>query len=165
MFPCKGRWMFIAERAGNTLMKQLLSLKPHPDGVFFPTMIQWQLERLHAILDAGLRVPEDIAVIGSGTSIYDDELRVPLSSIDQQTKQIGERTARLTLSLLESKTRSRTKTVIVEPQLVVRASTNRKQHTARKSKTKAGIHRLKKEIDAADSPLHPDESALRQERD
>jgi LacI family transcriptional regulator len=81
---------------------------------------------IHAILDAGLRVPADIAVIGSGNLHYDTELRIPLSSIDQQTDMIGERAGRLTLSLLESKTHPRNKTIIIQPQLVVRASTDKK---------------------------------------
>jgi LacI family transcriptional regulator len=80
---------------------------------------------IHAILDAGLRVPADIAVIGSGNLHYDTELRIPLSSIDQQTDMIGERAGRLTLSLLESKTHPRSRTIIIQPQLVVRASTDR----------------------------------------
>jgi hypothetical protein len=39
---------------------------------------------------------------------------------------IGERAGRLTLSLLESKTHPRNKTIIIQPQLVVRASSDRR---------------------------------------
>jgi LacI family transcriptional regulator len=81
---------------------------------------------IEAILDAGLRVPEDVAVIGSGNLYYGAKLRIPLSSIDQHTEQIGERAARLTLSLLGSKTRQRNKALIIQPDLVIRASTDRK---------------------------------------
>jgi LacI family transcriptional regulator len=84
---------------------------------------------IHAILDAGLRVPGDIAVIGSGNLHYDTELRVPLSSIDQQTDLIGERAAQLTLRLLESKTRPRARSIIIEPQLVIRESSDRKRRS------------------------------------
>lgn len=110
---------------GAELTKQLLGLNPRPDGIFAyndPLAIG----AIEAILDAGLRVPEDVAVIGSGNLYYDAKLRIPLSSIDQNTEQLGERTARLTLSLLGSKTRPRNKTVIIQPELVIRASTDRK---------------------------------------
>jgi len=110
---------------GAELTKQLLDLNPRPDGIFAyndPLAIG----AIEAILDAGLRVPEDVAVIGSGNLYYDAKLRIPLSSIDQHTEQIGERTARLTLSLLGSKTRPRNKSVIIQPELVIRASTDRK---------------------------------------
>jgi LacI family transcriptional regulator len=110
--------------SGFESMRQLLTLHPRPDGVFCyddPMAIG----AIHAILDAGLRVPADIAVIGSGNLHHDTELRIPLSSIDQQADLIGERAGRLTLSLLESKAPPRSKTIVVQPQLVVRQSTDR----------------------------------------
>lgn len=113
-----------SRESGADLMKQLLKLNPRPDGVFCYND-PMAIGAIHTILDAGLRVPEDIAVIGSGNLHYDSELRVPLSTIDQQTELIGERAARLTLSLLESKTPPRKKSIIIQPQLVVRASTLR----------------------------------------
>lgn len=119
-----------SRESGADLMRQLLSMSPLPDGVFCYND-PMAIGAIHTILGAGLRIPEDIAVIGSGNLHYDSELRVPLSSIDQQVEQIGERAGRLTLSLLESKTRPQNKTVIIEPQLVIRASTD-KRNSARK---------------------------------
>jgi LacI family transcriptional regulator len=113
-----------SRESGAKLMKQMLALSSPPDGVFCHND-PMAIGAIHAILGAGLRVPEDIAVIGSGNINYSMELRVPLSSIDQRTELIGERAARLTLSLLESKTQPRPKTVIVQPKLVARASTAR----------------------------------------
>jgi len=110
--------------SGTDLTKRLLALNPRPDGIFTYND-PMAIGAIDAILDAGLRVPEDIAVVGSGNLYYDAKLRIPLSSIDQHTEQIGERAARLTLSLLESKTRPRNKVVIIQPELVVRASTDR----------------------------------------
>jgi LacI family transcriptional regulator len=107
-------------------MRQLLALSPRPDGVFCYND-PMAMGAIHSILDAGLSVPRDIAVIGSGNLHYDTELRVPLSSIDQQTDLIGERAAQLTLSLLKSKTPPRNKSIIIQPRLVVRASTDRKR--------------------------------------
>jgi LacI family transcriptional regulator len=113
-----------SEGQGSEAMRQLLSLDPRPDGVFCyndPLAIG----AMNAILDSGLRIPEDIAVIGCGNLHYDQSLRVPLSSIDQRSQQIGEQTGRLLLSLIESKVRPEPVTVILEPALVVRASTRR----------------------------------------
>jgi LacI family transcriptional regulator len=115
-----------SSESGAELTKQMLSLNPHPDGIFAYND-PMAIGAVGAIRDAGLRVPEDIAVIGSGNLYYDSELRVPLSSIDQQTEQIGERTARLVLSILEAKKRPRNRSVIIQPQLVVRASTQKKK--------------------------------------
>src|ERR1039458_1828594 len=117
--------------SGAELTKRLLSLNPRPDGIFTYND-PMAIGAIEVILDAGLRVPEDVAVIGSGNLYYDAKLRIPLSSIDQHTEQIGESTARLTLSLLGSKTRPRNKTVIIQPQLVIRASTDRKPARGRR---------------------------------
>jgi LacI family transcriptional regulator len=113
-------------QSGQQMMEQILKLEPYPDGVFaFNDAMA--IGAMHAIFDAGLRIPEDIAVIGCSNLHYGAELRIPLSSIDQQVEKIGEQTARLTLSLLASKTPCRKKNVIIQPQLVVRASTKRQR--------------------------------------
>jgi LacI family transcriptional regulator len=106
-------------------MSQLLSLKPRPDGVFcFNDPLA--MGAMNYALDHGLRIPEDIAVIGCGNLHYDDSLRVPLSSIDQHSRQIGEESARVTLGILSSKIPLKPETVVLQPELVVRRSTQRR---------------------------------------
>jgi LacI family transcriptional regulator len=122
-----------SRESGVAAMRELLQLQPRPDGVFCyndPTA----MGAIDAILDAGLRVPQDIAVIGCGNLHYNDSLRVPLSSIDQNTQQIGERAARLTLALLDAKTPPRRKSIIIQPSLAIRASS---QKSTPSQKTKA----------------------------
>jgi LacI family transcriptional regulator len=112
------------DATGYDVMKKLLSLRPIPDAVFChndPTA----LGAMKAILDAGLKIPEDIAIMGCGNVKYSDCLRVPLTTIDQDCEAIGERAARLALKLLDSKTLPRPKTIILKPRLVVRDSTRR----------------------------------------
>jgi LacI family transcriptional regulator len=109
---------------GAEAMRILLQGKAIPDGVFcFNDPLA--IGALNTILDAGLRVPEDIAVIGCGNLHYDDFLRVSLSSIDQQSQQIGQRAADLVISLIESKYKQLPFRSILEPNLVIRASTGR----------------------------------------
>jgi LacI family transcriptional regulator len=110
--------------SGYAVMQKLLRLDPRPDGVFCyndPTA----MGAMSAILEAGLRIPQDVAVIGCGNVRYADNLRVPLSSIDQQSETIGERAAGLALDLLESKGPVRPKNILLEPRLAVRASSRR----------------------------------------
>jgi LacI family transcriptional regulator len=117
-----------SRESGKELMRQILALKTRPDGVFCYND-PMAIGAMRAITDAGLNVPQDIAVIGAGNLHYDNELRVPLSSVDQQAELIGERAAKLTLLILESKNRPRNKTIILRPQLVVRASTERNRES------------------------------------
>ncbi len=44
---------------------------------------------IEATSAAGLRVPDDIAIIGCGNMPYNDYLRIPLSSIDHGTAELG----------------------------------------------------------------------------
>jgi len=119
---------------GAEAMGQLLSRKPRPDGVFcFNDPLA--IGAMSRALDAGLRIPEDLAIIGCGSLHYDNALRVPLSTIDQQSRRIGEEAARITLRILNSKTAGKPERVLLEPQLIVRASTQRrleKHATARR---------------------------------
>ena len=112
-------------KMGATAMRLLLKRRTKPDGVFAyndPLAIG----AIEAIFEAGLRIPEDIAVIGCGNLHYDHLLKVPLSSIDQNSEAIGERTAEILLGILESKTKPLPRSVILEPTLVARASSMRK---------------------------------------
>jgi len=108
--------------SGYEAMKKLLDLRPAPDGVFcYNDPVA--MGAMKAILEAGKRIPEDVAVIGCGNVHYAELLRVPLSSVDQASATIGERAAKLALSLVESKAPVKPKTILLEPTLVVRAST------------------------------------------
>ena len=109
-------------------MRRLLALNPPPDGVFCyndPTA----MGAMNAVLDAGLRVPEDVAIAGCGNVTYAGFLRVPLTSVDQQSDAIGERAAGMALALLSNGRAARPTTTLLEPKLVVRASTSKSSTT------------------------------------
>jgi LacI family transcriptional regulator len=109
---------------GAEAMHRLLRLKPKPDGVFcFNDPLA--MGAMNCALDQGLRIPEDIAVIGCGNLHYDDSLRVPLSSIDQHSRRIGEEAARIALAILSSKVPPKPETVVLQPELIMRGSTRR----------------------------------------
>ena len=110
-----------SDQSGYEAMRRLLTLNPRPDGVFCyndPTA----MGAMDAIIEHGLRVPEDIAIVGCGNVRYAAFLRVPLTSVDQQSEEIGDRAARLALAQIEAKGTARPKTVLLEPNLVIRQS-------------------------------------------
>jgi LacI family transcriptional regulator len=113
-------------RQGAEAMRLLLELDPKPDGVFcFNDPLA--IGAMSTILEAGLRIPEDIALIGCGNLPNNDWLRVPLSSIDQRSQTVGRRAAELALNLIESKHMPRTQTTVLEPTLVIRSSTRKRE--------------------------------------
>lgn len=109
---------------GSEAMGQLLNRKPRPDGVFcFNDPLA--IGAMNYALDHGVRIPQDLAMIGCGNLHYDDSLRVPLSSIDQDSQRIGAEAARITLGILNSKVRPKREVIVLQPQLIVRRSTER----------------------------------------
>jgi len=116
-----------ADTSGYEAMKRLLEMNPVPDGVVCyndPTA----LGAIKAIAEAGLRIPQDIAVIGAGNDRYASELRVPLSTIDQHHNSIGRRSAKLVLRAIAADEPLKPKTVLLTPELIIRESTLRTRH-------------------------------------
>jgi LacI family transcriptional regulator len=108
--------------SGFKAMTSLLRLNPRPDAVFcYNDPIA--MGAMRAILEAGLRVPEDVAVIGCGNVLYAQFLRVPLSSIDQNSTELGRQAGELAFSLIGAKAPPRPKTILLEPKVVAREST------------------------------------------
>jgi len=115
----------VGEKGGYAATAKLLANKNRPDGIFcFNDPVA--LGTMRAILDAGLRVPEDVAVVGCGNFSYSDFLRVPLSSVDQNSDKIGKIAAALALKLADQKVAVRPKKSLVTPHIAVRASSLRK---------------------------------------
>jgi LacI family transcriptional regulator len=125
---CKAHGDEASDVSGYEAMQSLLELEPPIDGVFcFNDPMA--MGAMKAIVERGKRIPEDIAIIGCGNLLYSPLLRVPLTSIDQQSHRIGEEAAKLALTLISGKRKpGKPKTILMEPKLVVRESTRRQRN-------------------------------------
>ncbi len=91
-------------RDGDTtrqMMKELLRLKDRPTCVFTPDDFS-AVGAYHAIQEAGLRIPEDISVVGYDGIPISQALFPKLTTLKQDTKLIGQRAAQELISLIES---------------------------------------------------------------
>jgi LacI family transcriptional regulator len=111
----------VGEDVGWQAMQRLLKSRPRPDAVFCYNDLT-AIGAMHATLESGLSIPQDIAFIGCGNVRYSDYLRIPLSSVDQSTGQLGEEAGKLALALITNGTVPRPRSIRLEPKLVVRAS-------------------------------------------
>lgn len=109
------------DRIGFQVMQELLKLESRPDAVFCYNDLT-AVGAIEATLQAGLRVPEDIAFIGCGNLRYANYLRVPLSSIDQGTAELGRIAGEFALEL-SAKLEKEPKSVLLPSTLVAREST------------------------------------------
>jgi LacI family transcriptional regulator len=115
------------ESDGYRGMKRLLTVRPRIDAVFAandPAAIG----AMKAIWEAGLRVPEDIAIVGVGDIALGDLLRVPLTTVSWSRKDQGLNAAELLLNGLEGDEGDPPRRVIIPPRLVVRESCGASHH-------------------------------------
>jgi LacI family transcriptional regulator len=112
------------DSGGYSAMLQLLKLSQRPDAVFCyndPVAAG----AIKAVLEAGIKVPDEIAIVGAGNVHYSDLLRVPLSTVDQSSSLIGERAAELLSQCIDAKTPPPPQRIFLPPRLVVRDSSRR----------------------------------------
>ncbi len=119
---CRAHGDDAGDITGYESMLNLLKLRRMPEAVFCYNDTT-AMGAMNAIIESGLRIPEDIALIGCGNVHYAGFLRVPLTSVDQTSELIGEHAAAIALDLVESKKRPRVKSVLLQPKLIIRQST------------------------------------------
>ncbi|MFP5207320.1 MAG: LacI family DNA-binding transcriptional regulator [Acidobacteriota bacterium] len=113
------------ETRGRRAMEAVLALKPRPDGLFcFNDTLA--VGAMFRAFEAGLAIPGGLALVGCGDFHYSSKLQVPLTSIDQRAHEIGERAAKTIATLLGSQPSARPRVSILQPQLIVRASSRLK---------------------------------------
>jgi DNA-binding LacI/PurR family transcriptional regulator len=82
-----------------------------------------------AISEAGMRVPEDVAIVGGGNIHYGDMLQVPLTTVSWSKTEMGQLAARLLMDLIDGKKkRDRVAHHVVKPELIIRRSCGAHSH-------------------------------------
>ncbi|WP_207434695.1 LacI family DNA-binding transcriptional regulator [Sabulibacter ruber] len=91
----------IALESGKAAVQQLLKDKTPFDAVFAAEDYT-AMGALQQLLESGVRVPEEVGVVGFANEAFGAFVTPSLSTIDQQTVKMGEETARLFLKLSSS---------------------------------------------------------------
>jgi LacI family transcriptional regulator len=72
----------------------------------------------------GLRVPEDVAIVGYDDIEFAAAAAVPLSSVRQPRHQLGRTAVELLLDEVENPSQHGHRQVVFQPELIVRASSS-----------------------------------------
>jgi LacI family transcriptional regulator len=112
---------------GYSCMSQLAGLKNKPDGVFAAEDFS-ALGAMKALKEAGIRIPDEAAVIGFANEVFGEHITPSLSTIDQQTIRMGEEAAKLYFELSKDNTfyKKPPKKIVLNPVLHARHSSLRK---------------------------------------
>ena len=115
------------EADGYRAMKELLALAPSGRAVdaVFAANDPAAIGAMKAVWEAGLSVPDDIAIVGAGDVAYGDLLRVPLTTVSWSKEEQGRRAAELLLDQMGAHPGGPFHRVVVPPRLVVRGSSVR----------------------------------------
>jgi LacI family transcriptional regulator len=109
------------ESDGYRSMKRLLAMRPRI-GAVFAVNDPAAIGAMKAIWEAGLKVPDDIAVVGAGDIAHGDLLKVPLTTVSWSRKDQGLNAAELLLNTLDSEEKTAPRRIVIPPRLVVRES-------------------------------------------
>src|SRR4051794_16574480 len=110
--------------AGRAAAEQFMALPAarRPDAVFAANDLV-ALGVLQALTLAGVRVPDDVAIIGYDDIDFAASAAIPLSSIRQPAHQMGAAAARILLQLIADPGRTSPAHTTFKPELIARQST------------------------------------------
>ena len=86
--------------SGKRLCRELLSMPDPPDGIFAGNNLI-TLGALETIHSMGLRIPQDIAIIGFDDMVWSNSLNPPISAVRQPAWEIGKRAGELLIQRIE----------------------------------------------------------------
>lgn len=116
----------LSEQCGVEAALQILKMKPRPDGAFitndFSAAVCMQTLKEH-----GVRIPEDIAVVGFNNDAIGKIIEPQLTTIDYPGLDVGEIAARNLINHLKGLSNIKhTNTIVVRSNLIIRKSSLKK---------------------------------------
>ncbi|MBS1661594.1 MAG: LacI family DNA-binding transcriptional regulator [Bacteroidetes bacterium] len=114
------------EEASEAAARKILALTPVPDAVFAANDMAAAV-CIRVFQERGLRVPQDIAVVGFGNEIIGKLMRPTLTTINYPAKEMGDTAARILINHLQGNGEiDKVTTTSMRAELVVRQSSLRK---------------------------------------
>ncbi len=111
-----------SQESGYALVRQLLSrVKELPDAICAASDLV-AFGAIKALRESGVRVPDEIAVMGNDNNPFSENFIVPLSTISHPTYEMGKHAMEFLLQMIEDNNEDQHKQIILTPSLVVRES-------------------------------------------
>lgn len=114
----------LSERAGVEVARQILELKRRPDGLFFSNDLCAAV-CMKTLKDAGIKIPEQIAIVGFNNDTIGRLVEPQLSTVNYAGSEMGRVAANNLLSQLNSSLGLASYTVVLTSQLMIRESSLR----------------------------------------
>lgn len=106
---------------GMEAADRILALSDRPAAIFVTTDRKAMVV-VHRLLERGVRIPEDIAIVGYDDIPYAACTQVPLTTVAIPMRRMGELAAEILFDRLDGVGSSEPRQVLLLPELVIRAS-------------------------------------------
>lgn len=116
----------LKEEDANRSSNRVLAMKPLPDGIFITNDFCAAII-MQALKDKGIRVPQDVAIVGFNNDIIGKVVSPKLTTIDYPGFEMGQIAARTLIGHLKGLwDMNVTSTMIIKSELIVRESSLKK---------------------------------------
>ena len=117
----------LSEQCGIEAAKQIVKMKPLPDGAFITNDFSAAV-CMQTLKEFGIRIPDDIAIVGFNNDAIGKIVEPQLTTIDYPGMDMGEIAARNLINHLKGITNIKhTQTIVVRSDLIVRKSSLKKK--------------------------------------
>ncbi|WP_298493795.1 LacI family DNA-binding transcriptional regulator [uncultured Algibacter sp.] len=111
---------------GRKAVKKLLKLKKSPDGIFSSSDYA-ALGAIQEIKNQGIKIPEDICVVGFANEPFTKFMELSISTVDQSPVEMGKIAANVFLEQVNNTDNAKIeKKVVLTPELLIRKSSLKK---------------------------------------
>ncbi|TMI68296.1 MAG: LacI family transcriptional regulator [Bacteroidetes bacterium] len=103
--------------------------RPEPPDAIFATEDFTALGAISELKERKIKIPEEVGIIGFANELFGEHITPRLSTVDQQTIQMGKSALNLLVDLIEKKemTGHRQQKIVLEPLLICRDSTEKQK--------------------------------------
>ncbi|MES2332368.1 MAG: LacI family DNA-binding transcriptional regulator [Bacteroidota bacterium] len=117
----------LSEEASIRSAQKIMAMKPMPDGIFITNDFCAAI-CIQTLKEAGIRIPEDIAIVGFNNDVISKIIEPKLTTINYPGIEIGEIVARNLINHLQGNSNIKlTNTIIIKSELIVRESSLKKK--------------------------------------
>jgi len=109
---------------GKKAAQKMLTLKNRPEAIFAASD-NIALGVMNAAGELGLKIPEDLAIVGFDDTNFSSNSKIRLTTVSQRKYEMGERGVQILIDLIGNQRSDYINKVVLEPRLIIRESCGR----------------------------------------
>jgi LacI family transcriptional regulator len=120
----------LSEQTGVEAANKILQMLPRPDGVFAANDSS-AVACMQSLQDAGIHIPDDIAIVGFNNDPISWIVRPQLTTVNYPGYEMGQISATTLINAINKSPASSLTSLVLKHELIIRASSSRKTEAAK----------------------------------